>query len=42
MNLGFDVRYTLGLSNIAISPYFAPSKAYNSVFQFDIFYLFGK
>ena len=40
VNLGFDVRYTLGLTDIG-NQYYSP-KAYNSVFQFDVFYLFGK
>jgi outer membrane immunogenic protein len=39
VNLGVDLRYNLGISNVEIN--FA-SKAYNSVFQFDLFYLFGK
>lgn len=40
MNLGFDVRYTLGITGIG-TQYFSP-KSYNSVFQFDVFYFFGK
>jgi hypothetical protein len=39
VNLGVDLRYNLGISNI--EKYYA-FKAYNSVFQFDLFYLFGK
>ena len=39
VNLGIDLRYNLGISNIEKD--FSP-KASNSVFQFDLFYLFGK
>ena len=39
VNLGVDLRYNLGISNIEKNFGF---KAYNSVFQFDLFYLFGK
>jgi hypothetical protein len=39
MNLGVDVRYNLGISDV--EKYYA-FKAYNGVFQFDLFYLFGK
>jgi hypothetical protein len=40
VNLGLDIRYTLGLSNVGNK--YLTTKAYNSVFQFDLFYLFGK
>jgi Outer membrane protein beta-barrel domain len=39
VNLGIDIRYNLGISNVEK---YSTVKAYNSVFQFDLYYLFGK
>ncbi len=39
VNLGIDLRYILGLTNIAKSNYYTGS-AKNSVFQIDLFYQF--
>jgi Outer membrane protein beta-barrel domain len=41
ISLGIDARYNLGLTNIEKGPY-SNGTAKNSVFQFGLFYMFGK
>jgi len=41
VNLGIDIRYNLGLTNVFTSNYYTGS-ANNSVFQIDLFYQFRK